>query len=177
VNKFILLLLYINTPLFLLAQYKADSSKSTIMFKIKNLGINVEGLFRGMEGTISFEPGHPEKASFKASVNVNSINTGNDFRDSHLKKESYFDTERYPRIIFESTRIVPTAKKDAWLMLGKLTMKDHPKEVSFPFTTEETAYGYIFKGTLSINRREFGVGGASILSDNVEIILNVVAVR
>jgi len=177
VNKFILLFLYTNTPLLMLAQLRADSSRSSVIFKVKNFGINVEGVFKGLEGTISFEPTHPERTSFKASVHVNSINTGNDLRDSHLRKESYFDSEHYPRMFFESTRIAATNKKDNWILTGKLIIKEHTREISFPFVAEETAYGYIFKANFSINRREFGVGGASIISDNVDITLNVVAIR
>ena len=51
-------------------------------------------------------------SSFNVSVDVNTINTGVDSRDSHLKKEEYFNAEKYPTINFASTSI---EKSNEWL--------------------------------------------------------------
>jgi polyisoprenoid-binding protein YceI len=59
VKKFLLLLTGLGPALLAVAQYKIVDSKSSIGFKVKNLGINVSGTFGGMEGTISFDPNHP----------------------------------------------------------------------------------------------------------------------
>ncbi len=174
-KKFLLLLTGLTPVLLTVAQYKVVNSKSSIGFKVKNLGINVSGTFGGMEGTISFDPKHPEEAMFRVSVNANSINTGIDMRDSHLKKESYFNSETYPRISFESTKVLNSTKKAEWLIYGKLTMKNHSKEISFPFTAEPSSDGFLFRGLFSINRKDFDIGGTSVISNNVDISLNVIA--
>ena len=174
-KKFLLLLIGVTTTVLTMAQYKIVDSKSSINFKVKNLGINVSGTFGGMEGTISFDPKHPEEAIFRVSVNAKTVNTGIDMRDSHLKKESYFNTENYPRISFESTRVLNSTEKTEWLIYGKLTMKNHSKDVSFPFTAEPAGDGFLFKGLFSINRKDFDIGGTSMISNNVEISLNVIA--
>ncbi len=161
--------------LTIMAQYKAIDSRSAVKFKIKNFGINVDGTFGGLDGDISFDPNKPEEATFKVSINASTVNTGNDLRDSHLKKDSYFDTEHFPRINFKSTKIGHSTKKGLFLVYGELNIKNHSKEISFPFTAEPSDDGYLFKGVFSINRKDFDVGGTIIISDNAEISLNVYA--
>jgi polyisoprenoid-binding protein YceI len=175
VKKFVLLVLILAAALEIMAQYKAIDSKSAVTFKIKNFGINVDGKFGGLDGDISFDPNKPEEATFKVSIDAGTVNTENDLRDSHLKKESYFDAEHFPRIQFKSTKIGHSSKKGLFLIYGDLNIKNHSKEISFPFTAEPSGDGYLFKGVFSINRRDFDVGGASIISDNAEISLNVYA--
>ena len=60
-------------------------------------------------------------------------------------------------------------------MYGELNIKNHTKEISFPFLAEPSGDGYLFKGVFTINRRDFDVGGSSIISDNAEISLSVYA--
>ena len=56
-------------------------------------------------------------------------------------------------------------------------MKNHSKEISFPFSAETIANGYLFKGMFSINRKDFEIGGPSIIADNAEVTLEVTAVK
>jgi polyisoprenoid-binding protein YceI len=43
-------------------------------------------------------------------------------------------------------------------------------EVSFPFEVVTQKDGYVFKGTLALNRRDFGVGGKSFsMGDEVVV--------
>ncbi len=173
VKKLSLLIAGILPALFAIAQYKAVEGKSSVKFTIKNFGINVGGTFGGLEGDISFDPKRPADASFRVSINANTVNTDNDLRDNHLKGESYFNTAHYPRISFESTKISIAPNNGPMILSGRLTIKNNTKEISFPFTAEPSAEGYLFKGSFTINRRDFNVGGFSIISDNAEITLAV----
>jgi polyisoprenoid-binding protein YceI len=61
-------------------------------------------------------------------------------------------------------------------LIGKLTLKNHTKDLSFPFTAEAAdGGGYRFKGTFSINRKDFEVGGTSTISDNLDVTLDITA--
>ena len=60
-------------------------------------------------------------------------------------------------------------------MTGQLTIKDKTLDISFPFTAQQLNDGFVFKGTFKINRKDFGVGGTSTISNEVEISLNVIA--
>src|SRR6202000_3061657 len=83
-------------------QYMPADQGSTVAFTIKNFGFNTGGTFSGLQGTISLDPQDVSKASFDVSVDAATVNTGNDLRDDHLRKDGYFDVQKYPRIRFVS---------------------------------------------------------------------------
>jgi polyisoprenoid-binding protein YceI len=157
------------------AQYKPANHGSTIQFKIKNFGFSVNGSFSGLEGNIQFDPVHPDQCHFDVSVDAASVNTDNTMRDDHLRKETYFDVKMYPKIHFESTKILPASKAGTFIVSGKLTIKNITKEISFPFSASGSDTGYVFKGDFRINRKDFQIGGSSTISDELDLMLNIVA--
>jgi polyisoprenoid-binding protein YceI len=148
--------------------------ESKVEFRIRNFGFGVTGKFSGLTGKIIFNPASTANASVNVSVDANSIDTDNNTRDNHLRKEEYFDVENYPRIQFVSTTITKGKKNGEFIINGKLTIKKVTREVSFPFTAKSLANGYLLKGEFKINRRDFGVGGGSTVSDNLLVCLEVV---
>lgn len=155
-------------------EYKLVDSKSEVSFTIKNFGINTSGTFNGLSGTINFDPSDLSSSSFNVSVEVNTINTGIDMRDNHLKKEDYFNADKCPKINFASSNI-KTGDKD-YIITGQLTIKGTTKTISFPFTAIKKDNGTLFTGNFSINRKDFNVGGGSaVLGNNVDVSLKVFA--
>jgi polyisoprenoid-binding protein YceI len=150
---------------------------STIGFTIKNFGFNNEGSFKGLQGTIVFDPQNPSTSSFDVSIDAASVNTDNSMRDDHLREDTYFDVKKYPRIKFVSTSVAATDKKGHYSVTGKLTIKGTTKEISFPFLATPAGDDYIFKASFGINRRDFGVGGTSTLSNQLTVSLTVLARR
>jgi len=157
------------------AQIKPVDDKSIIDFSIRNFGIRVSGTFKGMEGTIHFDPAHLDQANFDISLDANSVNTDNSLRDDHLRGESYLDIKNYPKIRLVSTKVIPSNKKDIWFLSGKLTIKGHTKDISFPFSATAAMGGYLFKGAFKIKRKDFEVGGTSTISDEMDVSLSVFA--
>jgi len=157
------------------AQYKAIDQGSTVQFAIKNFGFTVNGTFTGVQGDISFDPQNVNASSFDVSVNAGSVNTDNHLRDHHLQGETYFDVKNYPRIRFVSVNVTSNGKNGAFNMTGKLTIKKQTRTVSFPFTATPTTDGYLFKGSFTINRKDFNVGGTSTIADKLDISLNILA--
>jgi len=155
-------------------QYKATDEGSSIKFKIKNFGFETGGSFTGLQGTISFDPEDVKKDSLILSVDANTINTDNNMRDGHLRKEEYFDVQNYPRIRFVSTSV--TVDKNAhFTAIGQLTIKNTTKEISIPFTATPRDGGYIFTGEFKLNRRDFQVGGSSTISNSLTVYFSVFA--
>lgn len=149
---------------------KPVDSNEAVTFIIKNFGINTSGEFKGLKGTIKWDAQNPSASVFNVTVDANSINTGIDMRDSHLRKEEYFNVEKFPVITFTSTAVTSNA------VTGNLTIKGITKQISFPFTVKSSAGGYLFEGSFDINRRDFGIGGGSVsLSNNVTVNLKVQA--
>jgi polyisoprenoid-binding protein YceI len=146
-----------------------------VQFKIRNLGFNVNGSFSGLDGNIQFDPNNLTAANFDVSIDANTVNTDNNMRDNHLRNETYFDVKNYPRIHFVSTKITTSNKTGILFIFGKLTIKNQTKEISFPFTTTPINEGFLFKGTFKINRKDFGVGGSSTISDDLEVSLSILS--
>jgi polyisoprenoid-binding protein YceI len=156
------------------AQLRPVDPGSMVEFRVKNFGFMVIGSMKGLGGQIKFDPAQPGEALFSVTVDAKTVNTDNTMRDDHLRDADYLDAERYPHILLVSEKITP-AGKGAWKFTGKLTIKDHSQPVSFPFTAEQVVGGYLFSGSFVIRRKDFGVGGFSTISDNLEIRLHVIA--
>lgn len=159
-------------------QYTPSATGSAVTFKIKNLGVNVNGSFTGLTGTIVFNAASLNSSQFAVSINAASINTGINARDNHLRKETYFNTTQYPQISFVSTRVTGSNVAGTYFVFGKLTIKNTTKEISFPFTVTPEENNLRFKGSFKLNRRDYGVGGSSItMSDELTVNLDVLAQR
>jgi len=155
---------------FTAADLKPVDADGSVTFTIKNFGVNTTGEFKGLKGTIKWDAQNPANSSFDVSVDVNTINTGIDIRDNDLKKETYFNAEKFPTINFVSTAVSANS------VTGNLTIKGVTKEINLPFTATPRGNGYLFEGKFSINRKDFGVGGGSfVLSDHVDVGLKIQA--
>ncbi len=150
-------------------------SASEIKFKIKNLGFNTTGSFSGLAGNITFTPDKPDGCNFDVHIEAKTVNTGVDMRDDHLRGADYFDVKNYPQIRFVSVKVSSTNKNGTLFVSGKLTMKGITKDISFPFTVQPVQNGYLFNGEFKLNRRDFKVGGGSTVSDNLTVMLKVMA--
>ena len=153
------------------AQYIPLDKGSTLTFKIGNFGFDVNGSFTGFKGTINFDPQNITADSFDVTIDAATVNTDNNLRDEHLKGASYFDVKNYPVIHFVSSRI--TSSGNSFTVYGKLTIKGKTKDIGIPFTATPGADEYLFKGSFKINRKDFGVGGTSTISNELEVSLNV----
>jgi len=149
--------------------------ESSIRFVIKNFGFNTNGSLADPTGDISFNPDDLSKSSFNISIKSESINTDNENRDEHLRNEDYFDVKKYPLIRFVSSSLHSTNKKGEYSVTGTLTMKDKSKEITFPFNAVKNGNGYHFTGSFKMNRRDFNIGGASTISNELTVNINVVA--
>jgi polyisoprenoid-binding protein YceI len=150
-------------------------SLSTISFTIKNLGFNTHGTFSGLGGNIGYTPEAPATCHFDVQVAAETVNTGMDMRDDHLRKSDFFDVKNYPQISFVSEKITTAKKSGTLFVFGKLTMKGITRDISFPFTVEPVNNGYQFKGTFKLKRRDFNIGGGSTISDELTVNLDVFA--
>ena len=155
--------------------YSPADESSAVQFKVKNFGFGVGGSFKGLKGSIEFDPANYTAAKFDVSIDANTINTDNGMRDNHLRADSYFDVKNHPLIHFVSTKITASNKAGILFIFGKLDIKGEIKDISFPFTATPTEGGFLFKGEFKINRRDFKVGGSSTISDDVTIILSITA--
>lgn len=144
-----------------------NSNKSVVNFEIGNLGFNiVDGTFKKMTGEVIFNSSELSKANFDVCVESSTVNTRNKKRDNHLKKEDFFDVEKYPKICFKSESI--TIRAGEYLSKGKLTMHGISKQIEIPFAYVDNT----FTGSFTVNRYDYNIGSQTskmMVSQKVEI--------
>ena len=172
-RKLFLLFSVLSISCNIFAQEKNAVSHSLISFKIKNMGINTGGTIAGLAADIQFKPTDLATSTINATVETNTINTDNDGRDEHLKSADFFDVTHFPKISLKS---VSFKHKSGINYTGEfnLEIRGKTKLVELPFTYIDNGTNETFKGSLKINRLDFGVGGSSlILSDEVLVSIEV----
>jgi len=168
-------------PLFILNLFvfnsfagSQDIIESSIRFDIKNAGITVEGNFSGLEGSIHFDPADYTKSHVDLSIASNSIQTGINSRDNHLRKAEYFDVEHFPSIRLKSRFFGKATEENAFRGYFTLTLKGISKDITLPFTCIKEGDKYRIRGSFNLNRRDYGVGNKSlIMGDEVTIHINI----
>lgn len=170
------LLFSISTTIWGQKQLTPIDNSNSVIFKIKNFGVAVDGSFKGLKGKIGFDEKNLNTSYFEVSVDANTINTSIDARDKHLRKAEYFDVAKYPQILFKSTKIVAKSN-GVFNVTGNLTLKGITKAIQFDFKPQTLKdNSKQFTAELNINRRTFGIGGKSIsMSDVLTLKLNVIA--
>jgi polyisoprenoid-binding protein YceI len=115
-------------------EYKIDPAHSVIGFAIRHYEISwVRGRFKDFTGTIRYDDSDVTKSSVEFGAKIESIDTGVEPRNAHLKTADFFDAAKYPELTFKSSR-VERKGKDQYVVSGDFTLKGVTKQISFPFT-------------------------------------------
>jgi polyisoprenoid-binding protein YceI len=169
--------------------YSIDPSHSNMGFTIRHFFSRVPGHFTKFEGTISWDTQDVSKSTVNVSIDTASINTEEPKRDTHLRSADFFDAEKYPKITFVSNKVT-SVSPNKLKVDGMLTIRGVSKPVSLDVDllgTGPDGWGGVrsgFEAKTKINRQDYGVawnkaieGGGTVLSDDVDIVLNVEAIR
>lgn len=86
-------------------KWAIDKAHSEIQFKAKHLMITtVTGSFTDYDATVLTNGDDFKDANISFTANVNSISTGNEQRDDHLKSDDFFSADEFPQLKFVSDR-------------------------------------------------------------------------
>lgn len=165
-------LLSLLSPATLLAQKVWKPVSYSITFKIKNAGITVNGKFSELNTELVFNPDDLAASHLKGSVQAGSLTTGINMRDKTIKDEKYLDADKFKLIEISSVKLYTQNAQYA----GKfnVTIKGVTKEMEIPFDFIQFGDEADFKGTITLNRRDFNVGGSSsTMSDNLTVTIAV----
>lgn len=167
-----------NTFLFLLVfalfsanaqEFTQDDFQTKVTFKIKNFGVNVDGDFSDVKIQTNLDSENLAGSYINASIQVSSISTGIKKRDEHILEEDYFDVSNYSTITLKSTKIEKT-KAGTFLLHADLTIKKTTKKIEIPIEFQQTDNNMMIQAKFQINRRDYNVGGGSmIMSKKVKI--------
>jgi polyisoprenoid-binding protein YceI len=160
------------------ADYNIDPVHSSFIYRIMHMQASYSyGRFDQPAGTFSFDPDHPEQASFDVTIPIDSLDTGNPKRDADLKGPDWFNAKEYPDMTFKSTAV----KKDGGKLqvTGDLTIHGVTKSVTIPLDIvgTSTMMGKTrsgFEGTIDIKRSDFGMAALpQAVGDDVRLIISI----
>ena len=160
-----------------------DPQHSRLGFVVKHLMISeIDGRFSDFNATVTTAKPDYSDAKITLTAKVASINTNVEPRDAHLKSADFFDAEKYPTLVFESTKLVKVSAKKGFVY-GNLTFHGITKPIKLDVTffgkvinpmNKHTTAGFQVKGV--IKRTDYNLGAKfpeALISNEVKIIANV----
>jgi polyisoprenoid-binding protein YceI len=168
-----------------------DPTHSEVTFKIRHLVIaNVSGSFTKFSVDAETEDEDFTTAKVNFTADVDSVTTGNEQRDGHLKTDDFFNAAQYPQIKFTATKYENVDSDGSYELYGDLSIRDVTKKVKFDVEFGgiikdpwgNTRAGFSVNG--KINRKEFGLkwhsvteAGGLVAGDDVNIHCNFELIR
>lgn len=161
--------------------WQIDPNHSAAQFAVRHLGIStVRGTFNKVSGTVNYSAAEPASTQIEVSIDANSVDTRVEKRDNDLRSPNFFDVAKFPTITFRS-KSVESPATGKLKITGDLTIRGITREaildVDGPAPPMKDSAGNLHMGasaTTQLNRRDFGVNGASsMVADDVAITLDV----
>lgn len=159
-----------------------DPMHSSVNFTIRHAAVStVHGSMGGIKGAVVLDDKDLTKSSVEATIDANSISTGVDPRDKHLKSPDFFDVAQFPTLTFKSFKVVNNGGK--LQLIGDLTLHGVSKSVTLdldgPAAPQKGQGGKIISGFSAsglIKRSDFGFGpkfAPPALGDEVKFTIDV----
>lgn len=168
-------------------QYIIDPEHLSVGFLVRHIGYaSVLGLFREAEGSFAFDEDTGRLTDLKITVDTASVFTNHDKRDKHLRGDDFFDSERYPQMVF-AAKSGQFKKQQPAPLDGELTLRAITRPITLQATWNKSdrypipvagaerfprVLGASARGT--IKRSEFGMTYAvdnGWVGDEVDVII------
>ncbi len=167
-----------------------DTAHSQVAFSVRHLMISrTHGHFEQFQGTVNFDEQNPTNSSVEVSVDIASINTMNEQRDTHLKSNDFLDAATFPTMTFTSKRI-EVSGTNRGKIYGDLTIRGVTREVVLH--TDYNGQSKSPSGTMSagfsatarINRKDWGLEwnvaletGGLLVGDDIDITIDIEIIK
>ena len=163
-----------------------DKAHSEVDFSILHMSLSkVHGRFGNLGGQITWNDADITKSSVNITIDVTTLDTGNESRDADLKSAGYFDVAQFPTATFASTSVAKAAS--GLTINGNLTLHGVTKpvvlQVEGPVGPVKGMGGKMhagFSATTTIKRTDFGIAPkapAAMLGDEVPLSIDLDVVK
>lgn len=165
-------------------KYVVDQEHTYSHFEYKHWGLSLQrGRFDKNNGSIELDMEN-KTGSLQIAIEADSVNTGSDTFNTILRSASFFNTEKYPKISFQSNKLVFNEDKLVQVE-GDLTIKDVTRKVTVDITQFDCRFMIIYlkracgaNGYTKILRSDYGVGRyVPFVSDEVTLSFSVEAIK
>jgi polyisoprenoid-binding protein YceI len=164
--------------------WTVDPTHSSVLFVAQHLGISsVHGRFREFQARIVISPyetgaGSPEgveQSRVDAVIRTESIDSGNQMRDDHLRSAEFMDVKNYPELTYHSHGL-SAAGPDRWTVHGELTLHGQSRRVDLDLSylgTSPDPWGGLraaFRATTELHREDFAIDYNQVISTGIGMI-------
>lgn len=173
-----------------MSTWKIDQAHSHIEFKVKHLVVTtLGGHFNKFDASAETTNDDFADAKISFEADADSILTGNEQRDGHLKSDDFFNAAEYPKLKFTSTSFKKIDGEN-YKLTGNLTIRDKTLPVTLDVVNGGTVKNFQgktmagFELSGKINRKDFGLkwtaateAGNIVVSDEVRLAVSAEMVK
>jgi len=141
--------------------YTLDPARSAFKFSFMQAGAATQGRFRKFSSTLRFADASLATSRVGFTLDVGSVDTGDESRDDGIKSPELFDVVKFPQARFVANKFarVSAGRYEA---IGKLTIHNVTRDQRIPFSFRTATEGgspvsYV-TGRFPIKLPDFGVG-------------------
>ncbi|MFJ3494872.1 YceI family protein [Streptomyces sp. NPDC086091] len=171
-------------------RWTVDPAHSTVGAVARHLGISsVRGRFTGFAATVDIAEGDVGRSRMEAVIRADSIDTGNEARDAHLRSADFLDVAAHPEITYRSTGLT-AAGPDRWTVHGELALRGIVRPVDLDLAllgSGDDPWGgtrVAFRATAELRREDFAMhynqvlqAGIAAIGTTLRVELDIQAVR
>lgn len=117
-----------------------------------------QGRFRDWQADITFSPDALDRSGVTVTVNLVSIETGDNDRDQTVTEAAWFDVDAHPEAVFETTAFRALDAEGRYEAVGDLTIKGVTREVVLPFTLSIDGDIATVEGGFTLDRTNWDLG-------------------
>ena len=159
------------------APYNIDANHTQVEFTYNHLGFsNITGRFMQVSGEFNFDQADPTQSSINITIPIDSLSTGVERLDEHMKTPDMFDAAKFPTATFKSTK-VEAAGDNKLKVSGDMTIHGVTKPVVLDVTVNKVgihprtnAMVAGFDASVTLLRSDFGIDyGTPAVSDQVKL--------
>ncbi len=165
--------------------FGVDDTHSMAMFRVQHMGAGAFwGRFNDVDGSFTFTPGSADGLKFDISIKTESVDSGNNDLNKHLRSPDFFAAKDFPAMTFKSTGAKKTGE-NTYDLMGDLTIRGVSKPVTAKL--EYIGMGDMgmgvragFEATFTIKRSDFGVKygvDKGAVGDDVRVVVGLEGVK
>jgi polyisoprenoid-binding protein YceI len=151
--------------------FQVTPVQSSIRFNVQS-SKPLTGNFDKWNATLTFTSRDATSAVLDVEIQAASVDTGSSTKDAQLKSADFLNVQQDPVISFKSNKVVQTSKT-TFDVVGTFTMRgiSKPATLNLVIADQSKASGYA-QGTLSFDRKDYGMTSHSRSDNSVEVDLN-----
>ncbi len=161
--------------------WRIDKAASRIAFTGLQTGKAFTGVFENFDATVVLDTADLSAARIVAVIDTGAAKTGDRQRDAALPGADWFSVAAFPEARFMSQTVTATGN-GGYEARGTLSVRGVEKDLALPFTLLIGNGRATADGTVSLNRRDFGLGQGEFLTDqwvgyDVRVSIHIEAIR